>query len=694
MARVRVEAALAAFYRSGLGVLTGPRPLGHSIATLSWPMATTGNAMTRYALRPRAHRRGTNGPRRGLAPWLWAAFTLVQGCNAEQPAVPVHRDAIISELADAGSDPADSLLADAAAHERDSPGASADDASSSSSQPAATTQTGHSETGTEAGEPGPDAIRRPAGAQTSLSAAEAPAHPQAGWAALTDWAGQPRLIGSGTRMFTSTEPAQEVPWPFFDAGNKDFNNFLAVCGDRPVTVFQTESDPSLCEPGREGYLIAAADGPGYVSRLVLAVGYFDLLANSGEAIPVANKPTNETLRIYVDDEPQPVFAGTWQDLLDGTYAPFAAPLTGWSSGLVVSYVPISYAQRIRVFIDDLLPGLVAYYYNVATDDVAQTESFDSSSLADPQAVADLDASMASLHDASNLGDTWLDDEFTVEPGATVEVWSREQPATLTRLQLEIPKETASATLDETRLQIHWGGASTPAFDLALADLFGARPKLASFTTWPMRVQPSDDHVQLSLSLPMPFASARLQLSSHADAQGPHRLRVRLVGQDALPAAPWGTLHAQLRVENSPEPGERFLVAELSGPGKYVGTLMMMRGGPFSEQAFLTLPGPMPLNFLEGDDRLEVDGEISQGTGTEESFNGGWYFSDGPFDSPFAALLHLYEDPQGTRGEATAVRWNVLSDAIPFQTSFRLSYEYGANHPQTASEYRGVAFFYQ
>lgn len=84
--------------------------------------------------------------------------------------------------------------------------------------------------------------------------------------------------------------------------------------------------------------------------------------------------------------------------------------------------------------------------------------------------------------------------------------------------------------------------------------------------------------------------------------------------------------------------------------------------------------------------------VSDGTGTEESFNGGWYFSDGRYNGALSALIHMKQD--SSRGEIAAARWNVLSDSSDFRDRFRLSYEYGANHPETAFEYVAVGFYYK
>ena len=232
----------------------------------------------------------------------------------------------------------------------------------------------------------------------------------------------------------------------------------------------------------------------------------------------------------------------------------------------------------------------------------------------------------------------------------------------------------------------WDDAPVPAIDVTLAELFGGYQKPAEFQTWPMQVERVEGLLQASLSLPMPFAKgARLALA----ASGGSEVSVRIEGQSALPPEPWRHLNARRQSRARPDLGERFVVAELDGPGKYVGTMLYMRGGPNAQNI---LPGPMPLNFLEGDDHIELDGRSFQGTGTEETFNGGWYFSDGRFDSPFAALLNI-EQADPNRGAISAVRWYTLSDSLPFEEHFKLSYEYGAN-PATAFEYVAVAFYYQ
>ncbi|MBI3070916.1 MAG: DUF2961 domain-containing protein [Deltaproteobacteria bacterium] len=90
----------------------------------------------------------------------------------------------------------------------------------------------------------------------------------------------------------------------------------------------------------------------------------------------------------------------------------------------------------------------------------------------------------------------------------------------------------------------------------------------------------------------------------------------------------------------------------------------------------------------------VDGELRvAGTGTEDYFNAGWYFSAGVFDSPFAGLNFKESDATAGSGRISAYRWHILTDEINFSNSFDLRMEYGANRPELADRYASVAYHY-
>lgn len=517
--------------------------------------------------------------------------------------------------------------------------------------------------------------------QSALTSSSLGRGQAAGWDALVDWEALPTLTRERVHMFSSSERENSGIWFPYDAGNKDYNNFLAVCGARPALTYQYVDNAVSCAPGEEGYLLAAVDGAGYVSRMGFGGATLDLTAQIDSGLPIQPHPTDELIKIYVDDAKEPVYVGRWSDWDKAVLAPFTAPLTGWSSGLIVSYVPISFEHRLRVFADQLDPLLYTYYYQVAVHSREHSQPFDAAALSSKQAQAELDAVMQHAHGAVDA-QTWIDTLVRFEDNSQRTIWERAEHGTIERLTFMVDERA----LSQVSLRMFWDDELEPAIDVSLAELFGGYQKPAEFQTWPMQVQRVAGSLQLSLALPMPFAKrARLALAATSGSA----VQVKIEGRDAQPPEPWGHLYARRQTRTRPNLGERFDVAELNGPGKYVGTMLYMRGGPNAQNI---IPGPMPLNFLEGDDHIELDGSTYQGTGTEETFNGGWYFSDGRFDSPFAALLNIEQsDPK--QGAISAVRWYVLSDSLPFQEHFKLSYEYGAN-PETAFEYSAVAFYYQ
>jgi hypothetical protein len=91
----------------------------------------------------------------------------------------------------------------------------------------------------------------------------------------------------------------------------------------------------------------------------------------------------------------------------------------------------------------------------------------------------------------------------------------------------------------------------------------------------------------------------------------------------------------------------------------------------------------------------VDGQTRWlGTGTDNYFNGGFYFKAGLFNSPFAAVSQLEDNESAGSSAATMMRWTMLTDEINFEKQFDLSFEFGANRPGTVRDYAAVSFYYQ
>jgi hypothetical protein len=104
----------------------------------------------------------------------------------------------------------------------------------------------------------------------------------------------------------------------------------------------------------------------------------------------------------------------------------------------------------------------------------------------------------------------------------------------------------------------------------------------------------------------------------------------------------------------------------------------------------------PFNFLEGDPTIRIDGrDTVLGTGTEELFDGAFYFDEGPHAGPFSqAWGRTRVDAVPATGSVSACRWHAPPDTIDFHASISMDLEIGPGMPGLLDRYRSVAFVYR
>ena len=508
---------------------------------------------------------------------------------------------------------------------------------------------------------------------------------------LSRWEELPRLEERRYRVFTSTDTLKQAKYPLADPGNKDFNNFLAVCGGRPIPLLTEQLEPARCGDGIPGYLIAAADdGPGFVSRMVFAMSNpVQPPMMPAPGVPLAGLD-QEQIKIYVDDLSRPVYQGKLKDWAEGRDQTFTEPFAGWRSGLLVSYLPIAYRSKLRVVLDGLSAQKV-HYYQVATQSAGEVTPFDPATVDGP-----ILAEARALLGRTGKGEPGTTSPLALDgaavradPGKTTLVLRQTGPGTIRRLELTVDAAASLEALRKLRLVAHWDDRPQAAIDVPLLALFASEEKLVPFAALPLAVTRDGARHRLSFYLPMPFRS-RAQLALRNEGTEPVSL-VASVGVVAeLPTSRWGYLHAQHREQLPPlTDKDRHGIAEVTGRGKYVGTVMTFVG-----QADPSNPFPQVLNCLEGDELGEVDGEPRwQGTGTEDYFNGGWYYWNGPYSYAFSSLGLFERNTDQDRGVVNPTRWHILTDAIQFARSFRLRLEYGANRPASVRRYASVGLYY-
>ncbi|SDS35276.1 DUF2961 domain-containing protein [Microlunatus soli] len=122
-----------------------------------------------------------------------------------------------------------------------------------------------------------------------------------------------------------------------------------------------------------------------------------------------------------------------------------------------------------------------------------------------------------------------------------------------------------------------------------------------------------------------------------------------------------------------------LFLHTQGTGRVVGVSQTVEG---------LIPDGNLRNYLEGDERVFVDGSASpdwHGTGTEDFYEGGWYFNRGTFNAPMNGNPAHEEAGGGCRYDCTSLYRLMVSEAIDFDSSIRFGIEHGPGNDADAIE---------
>lgn len=266
----------------------------------------------------------------------------------------------------------------------------------------------------------------------------------------------------------------------------------------------------------------------------------------------------------------------------------------------------------------------------------------------------------------------------VEPGETLVLVDHEGAGVVRRWWITIAPRRDAEILRHLIVRCYWDGEEAPSVEVPVADFFGM-----GFGEW-------KDFISLPLNMtsggyntywPMPFRrSARITVENTGSV--PVRsfyYNVDIRTYDQLPEDAL-YFHAQYRQART-RSGEPVTILETSGRGHYVGTLLSMQ----PERGF-------HLGYLEGDERIFVDGEETPGiigTGTEDYFSSGWYYDTGEYSAPY----HGVPIKDAERGRISTYRWHI-EDPIPFARRLLFQIEHGGTNDAPGVGYASVSFWYQ
>jgi hypothetical protein len=268
------------------------------------------------------------------------------------------------------------------------------------------------------------------------------------------------------------------------------------------------------------------------------------------------------------------------------------------------------------------------------------------------------------------------DYVTVEPGETIKLGEITGSGIISRIWFAINSEDGNI-LRYLLLRFSWDDEKTPSVYAPIGDFFGA-----GFAEYVHHYNAM--HGMTSGGFfsywSMPFREkALLEVENRSDYPVTHlyyniEYHKSPLEEDDL------YFHCRYHRENPTEIDTNYTILSAEGNGHYAGCVINMQS--YDKGSLL---------MLQGDEYITVENEETpslRGTGTEDYFQGGWFWNKGTFHAPYHGLTVMDE----VNSKYSAYRLHI-PDAIPFKKSIKVDIEHGhANMLQ--QDYSSVAYWYQ
>jgi hypothetical protein len=471
---------------------------------------------------------------------------------------------------------------------------------------------------------------------------------------------------NGVSTFDPTDPAQDVITTLKAAGTKD--------PKPPLPGATTASKNFTLAPGQSETLASGTGtGPGEVTGLQLTLPQltappqptyvtddgraFGRDSNAYSQFTVKINPANQGVRltrrldggvasqvadVYVDG----VKAGTWapnsstqscnwqNESID-----LPASLTAGKSQITIKNVFVSSSNDFNEF----------YYWvdSSVNGSYQQTDAVD---------VGPNNTASETAHNYSISEQTWSGvRDFCYPPDSSNPV----------------PVQQTDDILSSARVRISFDGQQT--VDAPLGEFFGDGLGLYPVKSLMYGVNPGTK--QFSAWWPMPYRSGytvtlyngsgeTLSTGSSAVTSAPDAAAGAALG----PAGQFGYFHATSNLSHTTQGADHTDLAT-TGWGKFVGVTSTNRGDPGYGRG-----------YMEGNEHVYVDGAKTPqiiGTGTEDFYEGGWYFNNGPFSNPINGNP-AQEDSTfiGCASDCIGAYRLMLADAVPFSNQISFGIEHG------------------
>ena len=263
-------------------------------------------------------------------------------------------------------------------------------------------------------------------------------------------------------------------------------------------------------------------------------------------------------------------------------------------------------------------------------------------------------------------------KLKLEPGQTGIIDNWREPGLIYELSVALSSGSAKGVFEKLRLKCDWDGQI--GVDVPMMSLAGqvAGDEFISNAICDY------DGARLLLRWPMPFKNATLSLVNTTDRKLELDVQARVQTYASEPSP-----YRFCAVERSATPtkGQPVSILDVQGQGAFAGLALDIKAGPDSRR--------QTFGFLEGNEQISADGEMLEGTGTEDYFSSAWYFPDKPFFHPYEGLTTKTQSPL----EIAAYRFHI-PDAIPFRRELKFDFEHGNGNNAPDLKWTWVAFWYQ
>ncbi len=440
-------------------------------------------------------------------------------------------------------------------------------------------------------------------------------------------------------------------------------------GGEPIPGFAAVLEP----PGEDGigrYLVCDVTGPGAIVR-----GW--------------SAGMGGTLRVWLDEESEPLWAGRGDDFLARRSevlvrrAGLALDLGDAFRQEDADYLPVPFARRLRVVWEGKLRELHFYHLELRRyPPGTPVRSFNLDELAAAGPL--LEQVAAVLRRPPPPPGRSEDHLLELPAGGTAALELPAGPRALVELHLRPEAPDPAAFLRGTLLRLVFDGARRPQVEVPLGDFFATFPGLRPFRSQLLEVRPDGT---LVCRFPMPWLRrARHELAALAGGGG--RVAVKLW------TVPWtwgtGSLHFHASWRHGAPVSPDAVPLDLDflharGSGRLVGLAsLLLNPSP--------CPTPAGSWWGEGDEKFFVDGAATPaflGTGSEDYYNYSWSRPD-LFAHPWCG--QPVDTGPANAGYVVDFRLQVLDD-LPFTESLDAWMELWPHRAVAPIPYARLAWWY-